>query len=83
MTKNKLGDLNNHLFEQLERLNDETISEEELKKEILRSKAMASIAQQLVNNTNLMFNAQKHYDEYGRKTPDVLMIDRVQNDKVE
>lgn len=41
--RNKLTDLNNHLFEQLERLNDDELSEEELEKEIKRSKAMEGI----------------------------------------
>lgn len=30
MTKNKLEDLNNHLFEQLERLNDDDLSSEDI-----------------------------------------------------
>ena len=32
--KNTLGDLNNYLFEQMERLNDEEMTEEEFQKEI-------------------------------------------------
>ena len=32
--KNTLADLNNHLFEQMERLNDDDLNNEELDKEI-------------------------------------------------
>lgn len=63
--QNKLIDLNNHLFETLERLNDENLNEEEIEKEINRSKAITDVAQTIINNGELMFKAQKHYDEYG------------------
>ena len=63
--RNKLTDLNNHLFEQLERLNDPDLEEEELKKEINRSKAMAGIANSIINNGRLLFDAHKHANEYG------------------
>lgn len=62
---NKLIDLNNHLFEQLERLNDEDLKEDELAREIERSKAITHISQTIINNAELIFKAQKHYDEYG------------------
>lgn len=64
-TKNKLIDLNNHLFEQLERLNDENLKGEELEEEIQRSKSVTDVAQTIINNGELMLKAQKHYDEYG------------------
>lgn len=51
--KNKLNDLNNHLFEQMERLNDEDLSSEELEREIKRAKAMSSIASNIVSNADL------------------------------
>lgn len=44
-TKNKLVDLNNHLFEELERLNDEGLKGEALQEERERAKSMANIAQ--------------------------------------
>ncbi len=65
--KNKLVDLNNHLFEELERLNDEDLKDEELEKEIERSKAITDVSQKIIDNAELMLKAQKHYDEYGIK----------------
>lgn len=65
MPKNKLLDLNNHLFEELERLNDEELKEEELEKEIARANAITDVAQTIINNGELILKAQKHYDEYG------------------
>ena len=38
--KNTLSDLNNYLFESIERLNDDSLSDEELEKEIKRSEAV-------------------------------------------
>lgn len=63
--KNTLGDLNNHLFAQLEKLGDEDLDGEELDKEIQRSEAMARIADQIIKNGELQFKAMKHMDEYG------------------
>lgn len=47
MPKNKQIDLDNHLFECLERLNDESLTEEQLEAEIKRSRAVASVAAQI------------------------------------
>jgi hypothetical protein len=57
--KNKLGDLNNHLFAQLERLGDEDLTGDELKMEIERSKAVAATASQIISNASLVLEANR------------------------
>jgi hypothetical protein len=57
--RNTLGDLNNHLFEQLERLNDEELKGEELKEEIVRAKSITDIAAKIIDNANTVLQAKK------------------------
>lgn len=64
--KNTLSDLNNYLFEQMERLQDDSLSDEELEKEIKRSNAVQSVAKTIIENGELALKAKKHLDEYGR-----------------
>jgi len=61
--KNTLGDLNNHLFMQLERLNDEDLNEEELKKEVTRAKAISDVSGKAIENGRLMLDARKFADD--------------------
>lgn len=73
--KNSLSDLNNHLFAQLERLNDEELKGEELQKEISRSKAITGIAQQVISNARLVLDAE--IERGNRKQtdmPEVLQV---------
>ena len=57
--KNKLTDLNNHLFAQLERLSDEELKGEGLLEEINRSQAVTNVAKQIINNGQLVLHAHK------------------------
>jgi hypothetical protein len=57
--KNKLSDLNDHLFAQMERLNDESIKGDKLQEEIKRSNAMAGIAKQIISNANIVLQAER------------------------
>lgn len=61
--KNTLGDLNNHLFEQLERLNDVNLKDDRLKEEISRAKAISDIATKIISNGELVLEAQKFADD--------------------
>ena len=63
MIKNTLGDLNGYLFEQLERLNDEDMDEDTLKTELRRSKGVAEVAKQIIENGKLVLDAQKFVDK--------------------
>ena len=64
--KNTLSDLNNYLFESLERINDDTLDEAQLEKEIKRSEAVQKIAKTIIENGSLALQAKKHLDEYGQ-----------------
>lgn len=70
--KNTLGDLNNHLFAVLERLNDEDLSGEDLKKEIDRAKAVTTVANAVINNGNLVLRARVAHEEQMRGSNDPL-----------
>lgn len=76
--KNTLSDLNNHLFEQLERLNDEGLSEEDLSLELKRSEGMTKIAEQIIRNGELAYKTMVYMDEYGhsreKTCPDMLEV---------
>lgn len=65
--KNTLADLNNHLFEQMERLNDDDLNNEELDKEIKRAKAMTDVSSQIIENAALGLSAEKLRAEYGNR----------------
>lgn len=63
--KNKLTDLNNHLFAQLERLGDEDLAGDNLAEEIERAKAVAQISKNIIGNAALSLKAEEFKAEYG------------------
>ncbi len=63
--KNTISDLNNYLFEQLERLQDDELDEAGLEKEIRRSEAVQKVAETIISNGNLALRAMKLLDDCG------------------
>lgn len=57
--KNTLGDLNNHLFAQLEKLGDDDLTGEELESELKRTDAICDISEQIIKNGELQYKAMK------------------------
>lgn len=65
--RNTLTDLNNYLFETIERINDDDLDDAALEREIHRSEAITKVAGVIINNANVQLQAIKHMDEYGYK----------------
>lgn len=65
--KNKLTDLNDHLFAQLERLGDEDMKPEQIEVEVKRATAIVSVANQIVGNAMLQVKAAALMAEHGSK----------------
>jgi hypothetical protein len=63
--KNKIIDLNNHLFAQLERLNDEEMTPEQTEMECEKAKQMANIAKTIVMNNKVGVDLLRLLDKQG------------------
>lgn len=60
---NTLNDLNEKLFEQMDKLSKDDISSEDLEKEIARSDSIIKIATVIINNGELALKAAKFKDD--------------------
>jgi hypothetical protein len=71
--KNRLTDLNDYLFAQLERLADEDLSGEAIATEIQRAGAIVDVADTIVENARLQLAACKlvadHGDRFAKQLP--------------
>lgn len=65
--KNKLVDLNNHLFAQLERLSNESLTPEQIEAEAKRGEIVVAVADQIIRNAALQVAAAKLVAEHGDK----------------
>ena len=65
--KNKLTNLNDHLFEQLERLSDEELTPEQLANEVTRTDALVKVSEQIISNATIALRAAELVAEHGGK----------------
>lgn len=73
--KNKLSDLNDHLFAQLERLSEEGLSAEQIEQEVKRADAIVGVSEQIVRNADLQLKAVTILANHGdRYRPHLTMI---------
>jgi len=74
--KNKLSDLNNYLFEQLERLNDDDLQGDELQQEIKRVEQIVDVSEKIITNADLQLKATKLAHDIGSadlRVPQLLL----------
>lgn len=65
--KNKLTDLNDHLFAQLERLSDEDLTAEEIAQEVTRTDAMVKVSEQIIHNATIALRGAELVAEHNGK----------------
>lgn len=70
--KNKLVDLNNHLFGQLERLTEEDLSAEKIEQEVKRAEAIVAVSEQIIKNADLTLKAAVLFTNHGDKAKPML-----------
>lgn len=63
--KNKMDDLHNHLFAQLERLSEEGLSEEDIDREVKRADALVSVSDTIISGQKLRLDAAKLFAQHG------------------
>jgi hypothetical protein len=63
--KNKLSDLNDHLFAQMERLSEEGLTAEQIELEARRGESMVNVADQIIRNAELTFKAATFVAQHG------------------
>ncbi len=66
MSKVSLSDLNDHLFDQLDRLADRNLTPEETEAEIKRTGAMVGLADRISANADLSLKAARLFAEHGK-----------------
>lgn len=75
--KNTLNDLNNILFEQIERINDDSLQGEELNEQLKKSREINNIAVTLVQSGSLLLRTMQYREEMGEETKSPSLLENV------
>ena len=72
---NSLADLNAILFNQIQKIQNDDATDEELEREIKKSEAITKLSSQVLSSANIALQAQKQFDEYGTgRTVDIPLL---------
>jgi hypothetical protein len=72
---NNLNDLNEILFSQIRKLENDDFTDEQLDREIRKSESITKTATVILKNAELALDAQKQFDEYGTgRTVDIPLL---------
>ena len=72
---NNLNDLNEILFSQIRKLENDDLADEQLDREIRKSESITKTATVILKNAELALDAQKQFDEYGTgRTVDIPLL---------
>lgn len=72
---NNITDLNLMLFERIKAIENDSLTDEELDKEIKKSETIVKLSSVILNNARLALDAQKEFDEYGTgRTVDIPLL---------
>lgn len=72
---NKLSDLNAILFDQIRKIENDELTDEQLEREIKKSESITKTASVILGNAKLALNAQKQFDEFGTgRTVDIPLL---------
>ena len=65
---NSLADLNEYLFEALDAITNDELTEEQLQREIAKSQAVTKVAETVIRNGELALKTMQLVNEYGYTT---------------
>ncbi len=69
-----LVELQAYLGNKVEKINDESITEEQRDREIVKAQYTAVLAKQMINNADVILRADKLYNEGGLKNSSIMGI---------
>ena len=81
--KNNLADVNNHLFEMLEKLGDDDVvnDKEKLNAELQRAKAMVDVSQTILSVASVQVSALRVAEECGYKQEELPALITIKDSK--